>query len=65
MLLISWAFVELTYLPERLFALFHHMGQRSVLAAHDYFSTYYLIIVVFNILRMLTMVVAAALFDRY
>jgi hypothetical protein len=30
LLLITWAVVELTYLPERLFSLHHHLGQASV-----------------------------------
>jgi hypothetical protein len=41
LLLISWAFVEVTYLPERLFALSHHLNQSSVSVANDYWSRYY------------------------
>jgi hypothetical protein len=64
LLLIGWAFAEVTYLPERLFALSHHLNQSSVLVAHDYWSSYYLIITAFLILRMLAFFVAAALFWR-
>ena len=64
LLLISWALVEITYLPERLFALSHHLSQSSVLVAHDYWSSYYLIITVFLVLRMLALFLAAALFWR-
>ena len=64
LLLITWAFVEITYLPERLFALSHHLSQSSVLVAHDYWSSYYLIITVFLVLRVLALFVAAALFWR-
>jgi hypothetical protein len=44
LLLITWALVEVTYLPDRLFELFHHLSQRSVLATRDYWSTYDLIL---------------------
>jgi hypothetical protein len=64
LLLISWALVDVTYLPERLFALSHHVSQRSVLATPDYWSRYYLIITVFNVVRILALVLAAALFWR-
>lgn len=63
-LLISWAFVEVTYLPERLFALSHRLSQNSVLLAHDYWSSYYLIVTVFLILRMLALLLAATAFWR-
>jgi hypothetical protein len=62
--LISWAFAEVTYLPERLFALSHHLNQSSVLVAHDYWSNYYLIITVFLLLPVLGFLLAAALFWR-
>jgi hypothetical protein len=62
LLLISWAFVEVTYLPERLFALSHHLSQSSVFVANDYWSRYYSIITLFLVLRMLALFVAAALF---
>jgi len=64
LLLISWAIAEATYLPERLFALSHHLNQSSVLVAHDYWSTYYLIVAIFLVLRMLAMLLGAALFWR-
>jgi hypothetical protein len=64
LLLISWAFVEVTYLPERLFALSHRLSQRSVMVAHDYWSSYYLIIAVFLVLRMLGLFLVATLFWR-
>ena len=64
LLLVTWAFVEGTYLPERFFALFHHLGQSSILVAHDYWSSYYLIITVFLVLRILALLLGAALFWR-
>jgi len=63
-LLISWAFVEVTYLPERLSALSHHLSQNSVSVAHDYWSSYYLIVTAFLVLRMLALFLAASLFWR-
>jgi hypothetical protein len=64
LLLISSAFVEVTYLPERLFALSHHLSQTSVFVAHDYWSSYYSITTVFLVLRILALLLAAALFWR-
>jgi hypothetical protein len=64
LLLMSTALLEVTYLPERLFALSHHLSQSSVLVAHDYWSTYYSIIIVFLVLRTLALFLAAALFWR-
>jgi len=64
LLLITWALVDVTYLPERLFALSHHMSLRSALATHDYWSSYYLIITTFSLVRILTLLLAAALFWR-
>jgi hypothetical protein len=62
--LISWGFVEVTYLPERLFALSHHLSQSSALVSHDYWSSYYLVITVFLALRVLSLFLGAALFWR-
>ena len=54
--------VELTYLPQRILELSHHLSQRSVLATHDYLSSYYLFLLLSNVLRMLAMFVAAVAF---
>jgi len=40
------------------------LSQSSVLVAHDYWSSYYLIITAFLVLRMLALFLAAALFWR-
>lgn len=64
LLLTTWALVDVTYLPERLFALSHHMSLRSALATHDYWSSYYLIITAFSLVRILALFLAAALFWR-
>jgi hypothetical protein len=64
LLLITWALVEVTYLPDRVFALCHHLSQRSVLATRDYLSSYYLIMTAFTIVRMLALFLASLLFWR-
>jgi hypothetical protein len=53
LLLIMWAFTELTYLPDRLLGLIHHVNERSTLTQHDYWTSYYLILTVFTVLRIL------------
>ncbi|MGD0506635.1 MAG: hypothetical protein ABSA27_02490 [Terriglobales bacterium] len=64
LLLTTWALVDVTYLPEHLFALSHYMSQRSVLALHDYWATHYLIVAVLDLVRLLALFYAAALFWR-
>jgi len=60
--LVVWALVETTYLPERLFSLFHHVGDHSVLYHEDYWTSYYLIITVFLVLRIIALFIAALAF---
>lgn len=64
LLLISWALVDVTYLPERLFAFSHHLSQRSVLGTPDYWSNYYLVITAFTVVRILALFLAAVWFWR-
>jgi hypothetical protein len=65
LLLTTWALVEFTYLPDRVFALSHHLRQGSVLAtSSDYWSSYYQILTVFTVARMLAFFFAAILFWR-
>ena len=65
LLLITWALVEVTYLPERVLALSHHISQTSVLATSlDYTTRYYLLLIIFNVVRMLALFFAALLFWR-
>jgi hypothetical protein len=64
LLLTTWALVDVTYLPEHLFALSHHLNLRSALATHDYWSSYYWTITVFHLVRILGLFLAAALFWR-
>jgi hypothetical protein len=60
--LIVSAFVELTYLPDRLLGLVHHLNERSALTPHDYWSSYYWILTGFTFVRMLLFLFAAVLF---
>jgi ABC-type microcin C transport system permease subunit YejB len=64
LLLISWALVEVSYLPERVFALTHHISQSSVLARYDYWSSYYLVVTSFLVARVLALLFAAGSFWR-
>jgi ABC-type microcin C transport system permease subunit YejB len=64
LLLSSWAMVEVSYLPERLFALTHHINQGSVLARYDYWSSYYLVVTSFLVARVLALLFAAGSFWR-
>jgi len=62
--LFTWAFAELSYLPERLFSLIHHIGQGSVLAKYDYWSSYYVVVTSFLVVRILAFLLAAGSFWR-
>jgi len=62
LLLIVWAAVDVTYLPERLFALVHYLGRRSVLLQHDYLNSYYLLVTALSAFRIMVLSVAASVF---
>ena len=62
LLLLSWLLLDITYMPEKLFTLFHHQSQSSVLATHDYWSSLYLIETIFYAVRLLALSFAAAWF---
>jgi len=63
LLLAAWVFVDVTYLLGHLFPLFHHMSLRSALATtYDYWTIYYLTLVVFDLVRIVVLSLAAALF---
>jgi hypothetical protein len=62
LLMIAWAFVELTYLPDRLLGLVHHLNERSVLTPHEYLTNYYFILTASTVLRMLVFLFVAVLF---
>lgn len=64
LILISWAIVDISYLPERLFALTHHVNQGSVLVRYDYWSSYYLVVTGFLVARVLALLLVAGSFWR-
>lgn len=64
LLLISWALVEVSYLPERLFALTHHISQGSVLVRYDYWFSYYLVVTSFLVARVVALLFAGGSFWR-
>jgi hypothetical protein len=64
LLLTSWVFVELSYLPERISTLWHHMTLRSVMATSDYAGGYYVLLIAMNVLRILVLSLGAILFWR-
>ena len=66
LLLITWALLGVTYLPEQVFSIYHHTGQQSVLTDthRDYWGRYYLLGAAMHILRMIAELVAAVAFWR-
>ena len=61
--LITWALIELTYLPERLFSLYHHFGTQSVLTGtRDYWESYYSLATVLLIGRLIGLLIGAWIF---
>jgi hypothetical protein len=64
LLLATWALIDISYLPEELFALSHHVSLRSALAVHDYWTSYYWMVTVSNLVRIVALFFAAVLFWR-
>jgi hypothetical protein len=64
LLLTSWVLVELTYLPERISTLRHHITLRSVMMTSDYAGRYYVLLLAMNVLRILVLSLVAILFWR-
>lgn len=64
LLLTTWALAEVTYLPDRLFALFHHLSLGSSSATNDFWIRYYLILTVSTLVRVIAMFLVAILFWR-
>ena len=60
--LTAWGISDVTYLPERFLALFHHMSQQSVLAPQNYLRNYYLLLTGFTVVRIVGLFFAASLF---
>ena len=62
LLLLAWALIEMTYLPERAFSLSHHASERSVLVSEDYWTSYYLVITILLLVRIIALLIAARVF---
>jgi hypothetical protein len=58
--LLCWAFSELSNIPVSLFSLAHHVSQRGVLAASDYFSDYDVLSLSLRVVRIVTLLGVAA-----
>jgi hypothetical protein len=62
LLMAAWTLVEISSLPERILSLAHHSGERGVLRTADYWSTYYKVVLVALVLRILALAIAAVWF---
>jgi hypothetical protein len=58
------ALSDVTYVPERLFALSHYWNQNSALLGHNYATNDYLIIIASLVLRILAYLLIATLLWR-
>lgn len=58
----SWAFADITYLPQEFFELSHHLKHASVLVGEDYLAKYYSLLTFFTLVRMLVFFLAAIWF---
>jgi hypothetical protein len=57
--LACWTFSEVTYVPSSLYSLSHHLSQRSVLAAGDYFTDYDVLTVALRVFRIVALSIIA------
>lgn len=62
--LLTWALVDLTYMPERLFAFFHYLSERSITSNQDFWSTRYSFTTMFAIARVGGLFLASGSFWR-
>jgi hypothetical protein len=60
----SWAFADITYLPDHLFELSHHLSHRSVLGGQDQLARYYSLMTFFDLVRIIVFSLAAVWFWR-
>ncbi len=67
LLIIVWALSDATYLPERSYELWHYSHQVSVLGlteSQQYFAKWHALTLATNIVRVLGLLIAAAIFWR-
>jgi hypothetical protein len=62
MLTAMWLLVDLTYLPEQIFSLLHHLGHQSVVGPRDYWSSYYSLLLTSQVIRIILVAVAGVWF---
>jgi len=62
LLLSAWAFVEATFVPERVFSLLHRLKETSVLNTQDYLTGYYSIALIFFVVRIVILLGVAIWF---
>jgi hypothetical protein len=65
LLLSAWAFVEATFVPERVFSLLHHLRESSVLNTQDYLTKYYSMVLIFFVVRIVVLLVVAIWFWKH
>jgi len=56
------AVLDASYLPERFFALSHHLFEGRALSRYDYWSSYYLVVTSFLVVRVLALLLGAQWF---
>ena len=57
-----WIFMDLTYLPEHIFSLLHHVGHQSVVGPPDDWTEHYSFVIAFHVIRVLLLAVAGVWF---
>lgn len=62
MLMAMWTLIDLTYLPETIFSLLHHLGHQSVVGPRDYWSGYYSLLLASQGFRILLVALAGIWF---
>ena len=62
LLLIAWALIDITYLPERLFALLELGGRTSVFSVENQWDRYHLLTTILSFIRVTLLLLAAARF---
>lgn len=62
LLMAVWTLVDLTYLPEKIFELLHHVGHKSVIGKPDYWVSYYYLAIAFHVIRTLLTALAGVWF---
>ena len=62
LLMAVWTLVDLTYLPEKIFELFYHVGHQSVIGKPDHWISYYSLVIALHVIRTLLTALAGVWF---